>query len=126
MINNLKYFLSSMDSRLFEQVRECSFERKILFNTGKVAVVAFLDPPIQLEKNGSWKVIEKVVLTARHEGHDLFPIKYFPCFVYVATLLEDNVNEVEQVTSSQLTVIGIAELYRTKNDATEHIFDKEK
>ncbi len=121
-----KFYLSSMDSLLLEEARECSFERRIRFDTGKEAVVAALEPPVQLQREGSWKVVSRVILTARHEGYGLSPILYFPCFVYVAFLAEGNPDDVEQVTSSQLEVVGIAELYRSEKDAREHRFDPQK
>jgi hypothetical protein len=120
-----RYFLSSMDSLIFEEPRECVFNRKIHFDTGKEAVIATLDPPVQLQYGGSWTVVRDVILTARHEGHGLLPITYFPCFVYVASLVKGDISEAEQVSGSQLEIIGIAELYRTEKDARDHVFDKE-
>ena len=95
----------------------------IHFNTGKEAFIAELDPPIQVQQHGAWMVIKDVVLTARHEGYGLNPIRYFPCFVYVASLIDGDLSDKEEITAKQLSVIGIAEIYRTESDAKKHVFD---
>lgn len=88
MNKNKQYYLSSLDSLTFEEPHRCLFIRMIHFNTGKEAFIAELEPPIQVQQHGTWMVIKDVLLTARHEGYRLNPIKYFPCFVYVASLIK--------------------------------------
>jgi predicted nuclease with RNAse H fold len=119
-----RYYLSSMDSVLLEEPRECWFEKRAQFATGKEAVFAALDPPVQVRREGAWKAVRRVVLTARHEGYGLFPITFFPCFVYVASLVDEDA-AVELLTSSELEVIGIGELYRSEKDARAHRFDEQ-
>jgi hypothetical protein len=126
MVKKKRYYLSSLDSSLFEGLRECLFKRLIHFDTGKEAFIAVLDPPVQVQKNGTWAVIKDVILTARHEGYGLNPITYFPCYVYVAYLTDGDLSAMDEIKAKYLSVIGIAELYRTESDARDHVFDKQQ
>lgn len=115
------YYLSSLESERLEAVRECQFLRVLHFNTGKQAVLVSVSPPILGQDFGVPKDIENVVLCNRHEGEVLFPIKIFPCFVFVARARIDLEGAV--VDRDELEIIGWGELYRTSEDARTHSFD---
>lgn len=123
MDNFGKYYLSSLESYEFETPRECVFVKKILITTGKEAIVARISPSVSSHKYSLTNDIDYVVLTHRHEGYGLFPITKFPCFVFVAHPLVDNILDYDILDSSQLKIIVWAELYRTEEDATNHVFD---
>ena len=42
-----KYFLSSGENKQLEYVRECEYIRYIKFSTGKLAVIAKINEPVQ-------------------------------------------------------------------------------
>jgi hypothetical protein len=71
------YYLSSLDSTILEKPRKCTFKDLLKFDTSKDAILADIDPDIQIEKNGKWEVIKEIILTHRHEGYELNPIRNF-------------------------------------------------
>ena len=124
MRNLPTYYLSSLDSRSLQEPRTCSFRRLVHFDTRKKAIIASIEPPIQTQTQNGWTVVDTIVLTNRHEGYELDAITAFPCFVYVALLLEGDIEVVQIITKSQLSVIGVAELYCTESDAKNYVFDQ--
>jgi hypothetical protein len=124
MDNSEKYYLSSLESYELEIPRECVFLKKVPLSTGKGAIIAKISPPVLGQQFALTTDIDYVVLTHRHEGYSLFPITKFPCFVFVARPLVENILDFDSLNSSQLEVIAWAELYRTEADAINHVFDK--
>lgn len=120
-----EYYLASLESRLLDYPRKCAFEREVQFDTGKNAVIAKLDPSIQLHDGVKYYLVEKVVLTARFEGDDISCFSKFPFFVYVAEFQGD-IDEIgeDDISKDDLKIIGLGELYRNEEDAKEHRFDR--
>lgn len=117
------YYLSSLESSRFEPVRECRFDRTLIFDSGKVAVEARLSPGVIGQDFNRAADIETVILSARHEGSSLDPVSEFPCFVFI-TIPRRGYDLVESpVRSDDLEIIGWGELYRTHDDAERHSFD---
>lgn len=121
-MNPATYYLSSLDSSRFAPVRECRFERLLLFDSGKTAVVARVSPIVVGQDFNRVADIDTVILTARHEGRSIDPISEFPCFVFVAIPSRHEILE-SPIRSDDLEVIGWGELYRTQKDAELHSFD---
>lgn len=119
-----KYYLSSLDSYALEAVRACSFIAFTHFDTGKLCVVAELDPPIAGQPFGLTNDVGQVILASRHEGDDLADIKEFPCFVHVAALKSGNIEDHDIVSAADLQNLAWGELYRTEDDAKHHRFDQ--
>jgi len=113
-----------MDSYEFEKPRKCVFLNKVFLSTGKEAAMVEIDPPLVGQKYGRPGDVKLVVLTHRHESYGLFPITFFPCFVHVAIPTDSDVTREELIDASSLQGIAWAELYRTENDALNHVFDK--
>jgi hypothetical protein len=68
--------------------------------------------------------LEEVVLTSRHEGEPLPPAaRSFPCFVFVCRPLVDDVQGRDAIDKDEVEIIGWGELYRTRSDADNHVFD---
>jgi hypothetical protein len=118
-----KYYLSSLDSYALEFVRTCDFVAFMQFDTGKVCAVAVVDPPISGQQFGLDRDVTEVVLTNRHEGDDLKNIAEFPCFVHVARPLVPDIRSQNVVTVSNLENLAWGELYRSRSDAENHVFD---
>lgn len=116
------YYLSSLDSVRFEPVRECRIERRLTFDSGKIAFEARLEPPVVGQDFNRSADIETVILTARHEDATVDPVNEFPCFVFI-TLARDNIVLQGPIRSDDLEIIGWGELYRTRADAERHAFD---
>lgn len=116
------YFLSSLDSVRFEPVRECRVERRITFDTGKIAVEATLSPSVDGQDFNRASGIDRVLLSCRHENVSIDPISEFPCFVFIAVAKGDGAVIESPVRADNLEIIGWGELYRTRDDAERHSF----
>jgi hypothetical protein len=114
-------YLSSLESYRFEPVRECRLLDTLTFDTGKVAVRASLQPPV-IGQDFDRDDIDTVVLAARHEGVSVAPIDEFPCFAFIAIPRTAGLTISSPVRSDDLQIIGWGELYRTREDATDHVF----
>ena len=117
------YFLSSLDSEIFESTRKCIFLKMIRFDTGKECVLAEIDPPVIGQHFDVGEDIKYVFLSNRHEGGTLSTIQEFPCFVFIARPLADDVCERAIITKDDLQIMAWGELYRSKSDADDHVFD---
>ena len=118
-----RYFLSSLESYALEPVRVCDFVEFMEFDTGKVCAVATVDPPIPGQRFGLGNDVTEIVLACRHEGEDLKAISEFPCFVHVARPIVPNIRGQEIVSASDLENFAWGELYRSRTDAENHVFD---
>jgi len=117
------YFLSSLDSTKFSATRECVFQKRLRFRTGKECVLVKVDPLVIGQDYGVGEDIDLFVLTNRHEGHGLFPIKEFPCFVFIARPLIGDIESRDEIDKEDVEIVAWGELYRTKADADNHVFD---
>ena len=118
-----KYFLSSMENKQLEYVRECTYFREVKFNTGKNAVIVKLDKSLQWSDSYGYHGSDYAIITARHEGYDVIEPKFFPTFVYVTVLKEKDYDFIDEIESDDLITIGIGELYATYEDAKNNKFD---
>jgi len=117
------YYLSSLDSVKFGTTRICTFVRRLSFDTGKECALVKLCPPVIGQDYGLAEDIETFIVTNRHEGEGLSPITSFPCFVFVARLLIDELAVRDVITSRDVEVVAWCELYRSRSDADGHVFD---
>jgi hypothetical protein len=124
MSNMPRYFLSSLDSYVLETTRTCDFIAHMRFQSGKECVLAEVEPPIPGQPFGLQHDISRVVLANRHAGDTLTKIAEFPCFVHVARPVVDGIETLPVVNASDLENIAWGELYRSKEDADQHIFDR--
>ena len=114
------YYLSSLDSKRFEGVHECRIVGTLVFDTGKEALVAEIQPPV-IGQDFSRPDIDSVILAARQEGATLDPVNEFPCFVFI-TISAKGYALSSPIRADDLTVIAWGELYRTHHDAENHVF----
>jgi hypothetical protein len=116
-------YLSSLESTLFEPVRECRILETLAFDSGKVAVRARLSPPVVGQDFGRSEDLEEVVLTTRHEGASLVPIDKFPCFVFIAIPQTGLGTITTPIREDELVILAWGELYRSSEDAAGHVVD---
>lgn len=114
------FFLSSLDSKMFENTRKCTVLKKLTFDTGKECLLVEIAPGVINNQN---KEISHLILAARHEGDSLFVIQRFPCFVHICDLLIPEEQIADSISKEDLQIIAWGELYRTEHDADNHIFD---
>lgn len=119
-----QYYLSSLESHALEAVRACDFVTIKHFDTGKECAVAEVDPPIPGHVFGLASDVTEVVLAARHEGDMLSNIRAFPCFVHVAKPVIADIRSQDVVVTADLKNLAWGELYRSKSDAENHVFDR--
>ena len=108
-----KYYMSSFDYSDYEKVRKCTFIRKMAFDTGNECVWVKLKPAVSGDPCGVVGEVEDFVLASRHDGHYLFPISSFPCFIHVLRPMRDDVMEKDVVSAKDFESVAWAELYRT-------------
>jgi hypothetical protein len=117
------YFLSSLDSTRFSITRACVFQKRLRFQTGKECVLVTVSPPVIGQEFGLGVDCDSFVIATRHEGEGLSPIKRFPCFVYITRPLIDGIEARDEIRKEDVAIIAWGELYRTKVDADQHVFD---
>lgn len=117
------FYLSSLDSRIFEPVRSCRFIRPIAFETEKIGVVVELEPGVLGQDFGPGENITTFVLTTRFEGASIAPIVEFPCFVFICLPNPGWDFDSETATPNDFKIVGWGELYRSPSDARKHHFD---
>jgi hypothetical protein len=119
-----RYFLSSLESTKFSVTRECVFQKRLRLRTGKECVLVKVSPPVIGQEYGTGEDVDLFVITARHEGRGLSPIEEFPCFVFIARPLIDDIETPDEIEKRDVEIVAWGELYRTKSDADQHVFDK--
>ena len=121
---NEVYYLSSMESTMFEKSRRCEFVRRVLVGNSKPGVIARLTPPIPGDA-GEDDTYSTVLITHRHAGYGLFPISSFPCFVFVGKprLSGEEIELRDSFEASEVDILAWGELYRSEEDARTHRFD---
>lgn len=80
-----------------------------------------VEPPVIGQNYGlGSEDISHLILTAKYEGVSLFPIKEWPCHVYVSRILSDSVISALKFTASQIEVIAWGIIFRNFDEAREH------
>ena len=121
-MDEVKLYLSSLESERFTPVRECRFVRPIVIGERKPAVVVDLSSGVPGDDFGLADDIATFVLTTRFEGVDIGAIEEFPCFVFIALPRLPLSLNVESVSADDLQIVAWGELYRTSKDAKGHRF----
>ena len=116
------YFLSSLDSTRFEVTRRCTVMTRVYFDTGKECLVVKVDIPVLRQDFNLAEDMDTLILTNRFEG-EAFSINIkFPCFVFIARVLIQNIETKTGIDKGDVEIIGWGELYRTRHDADHHVF----
>lgn len=61
--------------------------------------------------------ITELIISARYQGSTLFPITEWPCHVYIARVLDQNVIESLTFSKEQVEVIAWGRIFRTVEEA---------
>jgi hypothetical protein len=99
-------YLSSLESMRFKPVRECKLIHPLSFDTGKQCALMKIGPPAIGQDFNEGNDIEMVLLANRHEGETLFPIKEFPCFVFICRPLIEGIERHVTVSKDEVEIIG--------------------
>lgn len=115
-----KYYLSSLDSYLFEKVYECTIRKEITLSDKHQFIIGTITPSINIQN----KDINEIGMVNRYEGDGLIPILKFPCFVNVLIDPQWGFENIDwhSVDLRNFQFIAICELYQTRENAQKHIF----
>jgi len=115
-----KYYLSSLDSHLFEEVRECKICERFILSDNRQLIIGIIKPSVIIQN----KYFDKIAMINRYENESLIPILKFPCFVNVLIDPQMGFENIDWVTVNlnDFQFIAICELYQTKENAQKHIF----
>jgi len=112
------YLASSEDIRLDDTPRECSVVRQLQTSLHRCLLLVHLEPFLSGEKFGLRGTnILDVGLIAHYRGDSLLNITSWPVSVYVTLLLTGEINERTEISEKTLKTLGLAEIYKTKEDA---------
>jgi hypothetical protein len=70
-----------------------------------------VSPPVDGQRYGVPKLIDELVIAARHKGISLFPVRKWPVEVYVLRVLIDNPVERDLLKDEELALIDWATIY---------------
>lgn len=115
------YFLSSLESKRFSGVSQCTVERKLLIGGRRHALHVRCTPPVLAQDLGFPLGLEHLVLVNRFDGDDAWEIGNFPFFVNIC-LVPAEVGPDGAVSHESLDGIAWGELYDSADDAREHRF----
>jgi hypothetical protein len=93
-----------------------------MFRSRKECALVQLSPGVIGREFGAVNDLELFIIAPRHEGWGLSPIREFPCFVFICRLLIDNVENKQEIDKNDVEIVGWGELYRTREDAQNHVF----
>ena len=80
-----------------------------------------IEPPVIGQNYGlGGEDISNLILSARHEGFSLFPVKEWPCHVYIARILDDTITKTLTLTRGQVEIIAWGMIFRTFDEANAH------
>lgn len=124
-MSDLVFYLSSLESVRFSETRECHVVRTLEFSSGKPCALVKISPVVIGQQYGlGAEDIEYLVLTSRHEGETVAPEpSEYPCFIHIARPLFDVEDASEVIETSDVENLAWGEVYRTRNDADNHIFN---
>lgn len=75
-------------------------------------------PPVEGLNDGV-EGINELVIAARQSGFSLFPIREWPCHVYICRILDTSLFRTAAFTSDQVALIGWGTIFRTLDEANE-------
>ena len=115
-VNEPDFYLASSDSyNLYEPRRVWCIRRMATSECDDLLLVR-IDPPI-IAEGAARRMIDLVLLAARHEGASLFPITQWPVCVYVLQPLIDDIETRAEIAREEFQIIAWAEVYETEDRA---------
>jgi hypothetical protein len=81
-----------------------------------------IDPPLIGQAYGlGGQDITNFVITSRYQGFTLFPIKEWPCHVYIARILDQNITKTLEFTRHQIELLAWGRLFLSIEEAAGDI-----
>lgn len=117
-VGTIMLYLSSMENRTFEPIRECRVVRALRFENGKAVIEVEVSPPLIDEGYGQAD-ITALFLTARFEGSTVDPIDSFPCSVHIALPVHPG-PLADRLRAGELKSVGWGEIYDSREQAAQY------
>src|SRR5438132_10011014 len=77
-----------------------------------------INPPLIGQRYGlADKDIVNLVLSSRFEGDSLFPVKQWPCHVYISRILDEKIEKTLEFTRDQVEIIAWGIMFRALDEA---------
>jgi hypothetical protein len=112
------FFLVSTEDFFEDEPRRCTSMRRVRYKARNDLMLVSITPPIsgnRLERNTP--DVDVIVLASRHQGHTLFPIRDWPCYVHCARLLAGGIPENGIFAKNSSEVFDWGALFASEEDA---------
>ena len=115
------FFLSSVESKAFGDVRACRIIGEAVFEgTEKHALWVDVDPEVGWEATGSSGPTRTLLLTTRYKGDDIWNFRSFPLHVHIAFAFAPVNVGVPVVRVDEVRTLAWGELYGSSESASDH------
>jgi hypothetical protein len=121
-MNSADFFLTTAGE--FEPLaapRACWKRTRLSDNIRDDHMLIEIEPALEGQRFGlGAKNVTHLIISSRHQGQTLFPISEWPCFVYVARVLDDVVFSGTRFMPDQVELIAWGTLFRRLEDANTY------
>jgi hypothetical protein len=101
--------------------RACWVEARLKDQVRDDHMLVEISPPLIGQRYGQGsKDITHLLLTGRHQGFSLFPIKQWPCHVYISRILDDAIFKSQMFTAEQVEIIAWGTIFRAFHEGNVH------
>ncbi len=119
-----EYFLSSLESFIFTDIRKYTFIREIDFDYDGSAVLVEITPSVIIDDTSditNSKEYSELILLTRFDRDNFANMSTFPCFVHIAILnngikLSDVISDKQVLTKTDITTLAWGEVYSSLDD----------
>ena len=114
------YLTTAGEYRLLSKPRVCRFVKRLRDVNRDDYMLVEIDPPLIGQSFGLGGTdITNLLLSTRHKGYTLYPVKEWPTHVYVARITDPKVFESESFTRDQVELIAWGAVFNDLEKATE-------
>jgi hypothetical protein len=113
------YLSTAGEDRRLASPRECREVVRLTGPTARDYMLIRVSPEVIGQALGSPRDLSTLLISPRLEGGTLFPIKEWPCPVYVSRLLDEDVLATLRLERNQVELISWGTLFRTREHAVE-------
>jgi len=112
------FYLASTEGYDLEMPRKCYLLRRLKSLNRDDLLLIKIEPPLIGQKFGlGGQDIHQVIIANRHKIGIVFPITYWPVYVYIARPLISLSDRDTEIQTTDMEVIAWGELYKTEKDA---------
>ena len=110
-----EFFLSSVESKAFGDVRACRVTNRAVFEgTGKHALWVEVHPGVDQDVTGAIGSTQLLLLTTRYKGEDIWSFDRFPLQVHIAAAADPTKAGSKSIRVDELHALAWGEIYATR------------